>query len=311
MGNNNNIEETSKHDRDVAHYEKLGERIDEIMRAANALSDEAKANKELYIQLFEKYCLTYKCDPDLPGKVEIPYGIDNKPFDMYMFFRDKTITFKLIFPFRVETAAIPIMSMYLNELNEDKVFAHLHMDLIEGEIFMKYSYILEDKSHFDEKTAWTYMKSCVDPALEVYTRLSHIAVCYALGKDKYIYDILMDESLKSLRGSMVDKVTYGTEEIVERVNKADSDVPTLFKPTLKGYDSRKTERQDSSKKESLSGIDDDLKKYLEGFGMIDPKDSKQGETVVDDEYDDEDISMEDFMKLIMTQDDDSSDGKED
>lgn len=96
---------------------------------------------------------------------------------------------------------------------------------------MEYSYMLEDPAHFNEKYFWFYITSLIHPALEVYTKASHLSVGMVSGMDRKLYKKLLEMALETVNGDFDDdNVSYGTESL-----KSDpvSDLSDLFgKPVL-------------------------------------------------------------------------------
>ncbi len=166
------------------------------------------------LETLREHELRYSYDPDFPRNVELWSGVDNKPFRMNISLQNGKLIYRLSFPFRVQSNAIPLVAMYMAKYNSEVAFSHIDLDQNDGEIAMEYAYIIEDPARFDKKEFWVYLMLLVLPSLDEYTKLSHLSMGVVPRKDRGLYKILLEKALKTLDDEYEDEdVTYGTEEL--------------------------------------------------------------------------------------------------
>lgn len=208
------VSEETEHDDVEKEIDGLKAEIDRMLRNLNELSPEEKLIMEKIQKVLEEHDLKYSYDEDEPKHIGLGFSMENKPFKIHIILQNGKVIFRLSFPFRVQTNAYPLMCMFMAEFNENKAFSLLNLDPDDGELTMEYSYMLEDPDHFDEKYFWIYMTSLIHPALEIYTKATHLSVGMVSGKDRKLYKKLLEMALETVNGDFDDDNTsYGTESL--------------------------------------------------------------------------------------------------
>lgn len=192
--------------------EELKAEIVRLLQGLNDVSFGEKVIMEKIRQVLDEHELKYSYDEDEPKHVELGFGMDNKPFKIYIMLQNGKVIFRLCFPFRVQTNAFPLMCMFMAEFNENKAFSLLKLDPDDGELTMEYTYMLEDPAYFNEKYFWICMTSLIYPAQEIYTKAMHLSVGMVSHKDRKLYKKLLEMALETLNGDYDDDdVSYGIE----------------------------------------------------------------------------------------------------
>ncbi len=191
------------------------EQRDEIARMImgfNEVSNEEKVIIKKILEVLDKHELKYSYDEDEPKYICLEFGIEKKPFIIHIILQDGKVNYRLSFPFRVQTNAYLLMCLFMAEFNENKAFTQLALDSDDGELTMKYSYMLEDPDVFDEKCFWVCLTSFISPALEIYTKASHLSVGMVSEKDRKRYKKLLEMSLETVNGDFDnDSISYGID----------------------------------------------------------------------------------------------------
>lgn len=216
--------------------------------------------------VLKKLNLKYRYNKEEPQHIDLDFSIENKPFTMNIGLQNMKIVFRITFPFRAESSAIPLVSMYMAEFNADKAFSILHLDPDNGKITMEYSYILDDPACFDQRDFCIYLTSLIHDALGIYTKISHLSVGMVSGERRRLYKTLLTKALAVLDGEHdEDDVSYGIEhltmdesddcdedgdDIAEKLRKAQIcsriELPPHFKiPTFEEFLRAKREQYES------------------------------------------------------------------
>lgn len=208
------VSENADYDDVEMEIDEIKSKVHRMIKGLNEISPEEKAIMEKIRKVLDKHELKYSYDEDEPKYIGLGFGVDNKPFKIHILVQNGKVTFKLSFPFRVQSNAYPLMCIFMAEFNENKAFSLLNLDLDDGELRMEYSYMLENPAQFDAKYFWVYMTSLIHPALEIYTKAAHLSMGIVTGKDRKFYKKLLEMSLKTINGDFDDDdVIYGTESL--------------------------------------------------------------------------------------------------
>lgn len=203
--------------------EQLKAEIDRMLKGVKEVTPEEKQIMNSIQEALKEHGLKFSYDPDTPKHVDLGFGMENKPFRMNIIIQNGKIIYRLSFPFRVQSNAIPFVTMYMAEFNSDKAFSHMCLDLDDGELTMEYSFILEDPNRFDKKEFWIYMMSLIRPSLEVYTKMSHLSMGMVSGKERTLYKILLEKALETIKGEYDDDdVSYGIEDLNTELSEGNS-----------------------------------------------------------------------------------------
>lgn len=186
--------------------------VDEIIKKLNeritALEAEENTFEEIK-KILEKHNLKYLCDPD-SNAVEITF--DERPFRVQIILEEYKLEVKLIFPFAAQSASLAIIALFMMNFNKDKAYACMQLNPDNGEMSMKYSYLISKTAGLDEDDFWVYMTSIIKPAIEKEYVILH---CVSTGKvpDEYkeYYRTLLEKSLAVINGEneSVDDIEYG------------------------------------------------------------------------------------------------------
>lgn len=186
--------------------------VDEVIKKLNeritALEAEENTFEEIK-EILEKHNLKYLCDPDL-NAVEIVF--DGRPFRVQIILNEYRLELKLIFPFVAQSAALAVIALFMMNFNKDKAFASMHLNPDNGEMSMKYSYLISKTAGLDEDDFWLYMTSIIMPAIEKEYVILH---CISTGRvpDEYreYYRTLLEKSLAVINdeNEPIDEIEYG------------------------------------------------------------------------------------------------------
>lgn len=186
--------------------------VDEVIKKLNeritALEAEENTFEEIK-EILEKHNLKYLCDPDL-NAVEIVF--DGRPFRVQIILNEYRLELKLIFPFAAQSAALAVIALFMMNFNKDKAFASMHLNPDNGEMSMKYSYLISKTAGLDEDDFWLYMTSIIMPAIEKEYVILH---CISTGRvpDEYreYYRTLLEKSLAVINdeNEPIDEIEYG------------------------------------------------------------------------------------------------------
>lgn len=194
--------------------EKLKAEIARLLRGLKDVSSGEKVIMDKIRQVLDEHELKYSYDEDEPNHVLLEFGLDNKPFKIYIVLQNGKVIFRLYFPFRVQTNAIPLMCMFMAEFNKNKAFSILRLDPDDGELTMEYTCMLEDPEYFNERYFWICMTSLIHPAQEIYTKVMHLSVGMVSRKDRKLYERLLEMALETVYGDYDDdNVSYGIESL--------------------------------------------------------------------------------------------------
>lgn len=186
--------------------------VDEVIKKLNeritALEAEENTFEEIK-KILEKHNFKYLCDPDL-NAVEIVF--DGRPFRVQIILNEYRLELKLIFPFAAQSAALAVIALFMMNFNKDKAFASMHLNPDNGEMSMKYSYLISKTAGLDEDDFWLYMTSIIMPAIEKEYVILH---CISTGRvpDEYreYYRTLLEKSLAVINdeNEPIDEIEYG------------------------------------------------------------------------------------------------------
>lgn len=186
--------------------------VDEVIKKLNeritALEAEENTFEEIK-KILEKHNFKYLCDPDL-NAVEIIF--DERPFRVQIILNEYRLELKLIFPFAAQSAALAVIALFMMNFNKDKAFASMHLNPDNGEMSMKYSYLISKTAGFDEDDFWLYMTSIIMPAIEnEYVILHCISTGRVPNEYREYYRTLLEKSLAVINGEneSVDDIEYG------------------------------------------------------------------------------------------------------
>ena len=197
--------------------------IDRMLKGVKEVTPEEKQIMDSIQEALKEHDLKFSYDSGISKHVDLDFGMENKPFRMNIIIQNGKIIYRLSFPFRVQSNAIPFVTMYMAKFNSDKAFSNMCLDLDDGELTMEYSFILEDPNRFDKKEFWIYMMSLIHPSLEVYTKMAHLSLGMVSGKERTLYKILLEKALETLKGEYDDDdVSYGIEDLNTELSEGNS-----------------------------------------------------------------------------------------
>lgn len=218
MEENKKQENFTTEDKKDDLIEKIRAKIEELERERYTLSPEEKEIIQKMKETLGDHHLKCVCDPDRPRMLEIPFNVKNKPLRMQIVLENKRILFRLVFTFRVQCNSLALVALYMAEFNHDKAFSSMKMNLDEGEVTIGYAYLLGKLSDFNPGYFWIYVSSLIQPALEVYTRLQHLAVGKVSKEIKDYYKILLEKSLAVINEEEEEEedIIFGSEGLEKR-----------------------------------------------------------------------------------------------
>ena len=110
------------------------------------------------------------------------------------------------------------MSMFIAEQNFILPFSDLDFDINDGELIMMYSYVVADLKKFDKEALLVYFADIVRKSMEMYTKLSQIAVGKLTKEEKGFYKKVFESALDAINEENEDDISYGIEKIREQIN---------------------------------------------------------------------------------------------
>ncbi|MCR5502305.1 MAG: hypothetical protein K6F53_04810 [Lachnospiraceae bacterium] len=211
------FEQTGTPESPAEMQERIEQVREEIARMISELKEctpEEKQIMDSILKTLTDHNMKFLFREEVPRRVCLRFGTDNKPFELSIYVQSRKVSYRLCFPFRVQTNALFLVSMYMAEFNADKSFSVLNLDMENGELSMEYSYILQDPETFDEDAFMIYMNSLIHLSMMFYVKLSHLAAGMVPRKDKELYRFLLQQALETIEEKFDDeKVTYGTQDL--------------------------------------------------------------------------------------------------
>jgi len=179
------------------------------------ISPEEKEIMERIKATLDTNGLTYIYDEDKPKDLVIGATNDTDiTVAINVFLQNGKVILRLSFPFKVQTNAIPLLSMYMAEFNKNKAYTILGLDPYDGEVFMHYTDALSDPKLFDETAFFTCVMTFISVAFDIYTKLAGLSMGVVSDSEHAKYKKLLELSLDTLNGDFDDtNITYGTEDL--------------------------------------------------------------------------------------------------
>ncbi len=305
---------------------------------SNEPADEKEILKVIMNTLSE-HDLSYKCDENNSQCLEINLQINNKPTKIHILLQTGKVIYRLSFPYLVQANAIAVFALHMARFNLTKAFTMMNLDMHDGEITLVYVDLLADPKRFDKEEFWIYMNSLIHVSLEEYVKLAHLSMGVVSDDDKEIYKILLRNSLKTLEGNFPqEQVVYGTYSIEETLSgdkitfrekkreKEDEDDPDdsddLFdfdflrdddsKGKMKLSDdfirtliNRKKSVENALKSDNDNGRDNKSNNENSRWRRrlpnpeLSEEASEDNKVSLDEDNDDQDVSMDDFLASII------------
>ena len=226
----NQVDKDMELDEEKESVEQLKAEIDKLLKGLEDFTPKEKIIMDNIQETLKERGLKYSYNQDDPRHVNLDFEMENKPFRMNIILQNGKVIYRLCFPFRVQSNAIPFVTIYMAEFNSDTVFSHMSLDMDNGELTMEYSYLLEDPTRFNKKEFWIYTMSLILPSLEVYTKMAHLSMGMVSGKDRRLYTILLEKALETIKGEYdVDDVSYGVENLKAELSKDSSEIKKTMK----------------------------------------------------------------------------------
>ena len=124
---------------------------------------------------------------------------DRKRVNVYVIVQKNKIIMRFIYPFKVESNAIPLLALFKATYDTKKAFTHLCMNIISGTIGFEYSYI-EDSTSFDSSLFWNLFNTLGKESSRLFAHLSRLAAGKLTEKEKEYYSIVLKNTLKMIDG---------------------------------------------------------------------------------------------------------------
>lgn len=195
----------------------INKKIAELQKEEEEFALEEEKILKNIKETLKAHNLRYVYDPDRPKILEVGIVVENKPFRVQINLQNEKIIFRLIFPFRVQCNSLVLTALYIIHFNENRAFSKLNLNMDTGEISMDYTYLISKAETYNARHFWIYMTSLIYPSVEIYTKLSHLAVGKVLKAKTDYYKALIKKSQKLLDGKeeYEESIIYGDCEIKE------------------------------------------------------------------------------------------------
>ncbi len=163
-------------------------------------------NEELLLILLrntlEQYGIEYRCDYSaLKKKIIATFSINDKNISLEMLVRGKDILcFTYEYPFRIRCNSIPLVSMFINEINNEEALCNINLDINSGRLTIKYETVCKDVDYFDDVAIWTYISVIIRLSQELYIRLNNLSEGKSINEIKDMYSHILKGALSILEG---------------------------------------------------------------------------------------------------------------
>ena len=149
--------------------------------------------------------MVYQDIGDDVNVLSLSFGVDNKPFTMYIVVDRGKVVLQTEYPFRVKTNAIAYASMKINSLNNAKVFK-MNLDVLSGRIFIEQTQFISSADIFAESLTEfrLYFLGMAEAMADNYGTVLNIAAGKASSKDSLFYSKLLEYSKGMLQSDGVE-----------------------------------------------------------------------------------------------------------
>ncbi len=142
---------------------------------------------------------------------------ENKHLDVDVRPRGNRVEVLCVFPFRVQSNAIAIVSMFMTMINYYSPNYTLLLNQLNGGLYAQSNISVCEAKGIDEEAVWREINEVVGFALENYIQLSNYCVGKVPADERDKYSWLLLSSFDSLNGDDINykKLWYGTEDFKE------------------------------------------------------------------------------------------------
>lgn len=89
--------------------------IDRMLKGVKEVTPEEKQIMDSIQEALKEHDLKFSYDSGISKHVDLDFGMENKPFRMNIIIQNGKIIYRLSFPFRVQSNAIPFVTMYIGK----------------------------------------------------------------------------------------------------------------------------------------------------------------------------------------------------
>ncbi len=142
---------------------------------------------------------------------------DNMHLDVDVRVWNDQIEVMCLFPFRAQSNALAIVSLYLAMSNFSTVVYTLKLNQYDGRLLLETGIPYCDEADMDKDTVWGEISATIQFAFEHYMRLSNYAVGKLPAAEKKKYTWLLLSSFDALNGDEINysNIYYGSEDFTE------------------------------------------------------------------------------------------------
>lgn len=197
-----------------------GEATKSTICSSASISPDEKLIMEKMRSTLNKHGYIHIYNPATPRRIELNFNIQNKPMRLFIYLKSGAIQMRLQFPFAVLSNAIAMVALYMADFNEKKSLAHMTMDTNEGSIMMEHMILLKDPALYEEDDFWRIVVSHVRPAMEIYHKLSYMALGIVKNEERFLYRELLKQALDTLEGEFDPNIVeYGSSGTSKRIKE--------------------------------------------------------------------------------------------
>ncbi len=197
-------------DKKEIHDEPQDKQYPEDIDGLFDLSSEEKIILDKIRMVLRQACYMFITNEYDPRYIVLNIIMDNKPFELRISLLNKKIRIEAVYPFHVQTNAIPIMCLYITEYNTGHAITRLNLNIDTGVLVMSNAYILEEPEQFNEKIFKNIMSLIIHEARNKYAKLMQLSVgLVASRKDRELYANLMQLAVGCLTGHHDENAAYG------------------------------------------------------------------------------------------------------
>ncbi len=168
---------------------------DNSENTASCADDESIADKIKHT--LNKYSIVAVYSKKPVCAFDMDFRISRKEFKYSIGVMDGDVVFQFLYPFKVQTGAIPVMTFYLSNYNSAmNHYGYLCLDPNDGELTMVFSYLVNAASGYEEDKFMSYLCDIKDEALRIYSKLAHLAAGQISKDDANLYQYIFCRSLE-------------------------------------------------------------------------------------------------------------------
>ena len=147
-------------------------------------------------------------------KIRFTIDKDGKHLDVDVNIRTDRVDIMCLYPFKVQSNAVAIISLCMIMLNYNVDCFSLKLNPLNGSLWVEASIAVGRNVDIDKKNIWCVINNAVEYALDEFLRLSNYSVGKLPDKEREKYTWLLLSSFDALNGDNINylNLVYGTED---------------------------------------------------------------------------------------------------